>query len=239
MPESKAWLGSLNDELPEVQIEKQNLEIANICGRARKLLDSITDSKLEVGEVASMVKEMHSLDRTAITWRNGPNWSFKTIHRSDLLLDADKIAQFPSVIQLHRDTWIAYEWNYHRTARIVLHGQLLQCLNQLLSTTQEEYRADLELLTRVSVGIIQTLADEILSTVPQSLGDVDHEGNVQVSSSASKCRGVGAYLLLWPIKTVKGNKSTTAEQRKSAQCVFERIRDYTGMKATLGELSSI
>jgi hypothetical protein len=239
MLESKAWLDSLNDEMPEVQIEKQNFEIAKVCERAGNLLDSITDPKLEVGQVVSMVKEMHNLDRMAITWRKGPNWSFKTIHRSEMLLDAEAIPHFPQFIQLHRDTWIAYEWNYHRTARIILHGQLLQCLDQLLSTTQEAFQSDLKLLKQASIGIIQNLIDEILSTVPQSLGDIDQEGNLQVPSEASKCRGVGAYFLLWPIKITKTNKSATAEQRESAQYIFERIRDYTGMKDTLGELSCI
>src|ERR1700753_3942376 len=164
MLESKAWLDSLNDEMPEVQIEKQNFEIAKVCERGRNLLDGITDPKLEVGQVVSMVKEMHNLDRTVITWRKGPNWSFKTIHRSEMLLDAEAIPHFPQFIQLHRDTWIAYEWNYHRTARIILHGQLLQCLDQLLSTTKEAFQSDLKFLKQASIGIIRNLIDEILST---------------------------------------------------------------------------
>jgi hypothetical protein len=239
MPESREWLNSLSEELPEVQIEKQNYEIAEVCHRARKLLGTINNTDLEVDQIVSMVKEMHGLDRTATTWRNGPNWSFKTIHLSKAFRDNDAHDVSPKFIQLHRDVWIAYEWNYHRTARILLHEQLLQCLDRLLLTTQEVYQSDLELLKQASLGIIQDLADEILSTVPQSLGDVDQEGNPQMSSKASKCKGVGAYFLLWPIKITKGMKSATALQREYAQSVFERIREYTGMKATLGELSCI
>jgi hypothetical protein len=239
MPESKIWLDSLSDELPEIQIEKQNFEIAQICGRARKLLESIKDPEQEVGQVVSMVKEMHSLDRTATTWRKGPSWEFKTIHRSEAPVDLDVPAGFPDYLQIHRDVWIAYEWNYHRTARIILHGQLLQCLDKLLLVTDEAHQNDLEFLKHASVSVIQSLANEVLSTVPQSFGDLDHEGKSISISQSSKCRGVGAYFLLWPIKIIKTLKTATYDQQKCAQSVFERIREYTGMKNALGDLSSI
>ena len=76
---------------------------------------------------------MHELDQTAITWRQGSCWAYETIHRSELGRDELATSKFPEFIQLHPDVWIAYEWNYHRTARIILHEHLLECLDRLQS----------------------------------------------------------------------------------------------------------
>jgi hypothetical protein len=237
------WLDSLNEELPYVRIEKDSFQINKICERARHLLKSIDDTNLSVDQILDMVKEMHDLDQVATTWRQGPDWAYKTIHRSEITHDELTTSKFPEFVQLHRDVWIAYEWNYHRTARIILHEHLLECLDRLQSLysgIQGTYPADLCSLTQACITIIRALVDEVLSTVPQSLGDIDHEGNlVENSPGTPKCKGVGGYFLLWPIKMIKVIRSATAEQRSIAQGVFERIRECTGMKSTLGELSSI
>ena len=190
-----------------------------------------------------MVKEMHDLDQVASTWRQGPSWAYKTIHRSEITQDRSIAHKLPEFVQLHRDVWIAYEWNYHRTARIILHEQLLECLDRLQSVysgSQGPSPMDLCLLKEASISIIRALVDEVLFTVPQSLGDVDHEGNIMhTPSPGPNCQAVGGYFLLWSIKTIKVTRSATEEQREVAKEVFERIRECTGMKSALGELSSI
>jgi len=242
LAESEAWLESLNEDLPSVRIEKDNLQIIRICERARNLLKSIDDTDLPVDQTLDMVKEMLALDRVATTWRDGPGWVYKTIHRSEITQDVvDTASKFPEVLQLHRDVWMAYEWNYHRTARIILHEHLLLCLDRLQSSysgSQATFQADLCSLKQASKAIIRALVDEVLSTVPQSLGDIDHEGNI-LESSSPKCKGVGGYFLLWPIKIIKATHSATAQQRAISQGIFERIRECTGMKSALGESSSI
>ena len=183
---------------------------------------------------------MHELDQIATTWRQGPEWAYKVIHRSDMGRDWSKIPEFPEYVQLHHDVWIAYEWNYHRTARMIMHEHLLECLSKLQNSQSSTDSLDLGSTEQASLIIIWSLANEILSTVPQSLGDIDHRGKlIGSSSSTPKPRGVGAYFLLWPIKMIKALKHPTTEQKRVAQVVFERIREYTGMKSTLGERSNI
>jgi hypothetical protein len=246
LPESEPWLDSLNDEFPDIRIEKDNLQISKTCERARTLLKSIknlVDTNLSVDQILEMIKEMHDLDQLATTWRQGPQWAYKTIHRSEITQDDFVAYKFPEFVQLHDDVWIAYEWNYHRTGRIILHGHLLECIDRLESLCSASHvtiPAGLCSLREASITVIQALADQVLSAVPQSLGDIDHEGNLMVdSSTTAKCKGAGAYFLLWPIKIIKGNRSVTAEQRSAAQGVFERIRECTGMKSALGDLSCI
>jgi len=50
-------------------------------------------------------------------------------------------------------------------------------------------------------------------------------------------QGVGAYFLLWSIKTVKGNQHVGDAEREMAGQVAERIRDVTGMSGLLGKKS--
>ena len=183
---------------------------------------------------------MHELDQIATTWRKGPEWAYREIHYSDMNQDWTKFPNFPAYLQLHHDVWIAYEWNYHRTARMIMHEHLLECLSRLQNSQSGISPLELASTEQASLVIIRTLANEILSTVPQSLGDIDHQGNLTESSSSTpKARGLGAYFLLWPIKMIKALKHPTTEQKRVAQAVFERIREYTGMKSTLGERSNI
>ena len=243
LPESEAWPDSLEEEFPYVHIPKDNSLINNICKRARALLKSIDDTEASADQTLDMIKEMHELDQTAITWRQGSCWAYETIHRSELGRDELATSKFPEFIQLHPDVWIAYEWNYHRTARIILHEHLLECLDRLQSLysgSKGTFPTDLHSMRQASLSTIRALVDEVLSTVPQSLGDIDDEGKiVEYSSVTPKSKGVGGYFLLWPMKMIKTMRSPTEEQKHIAQCVFERIREYTGMKFALGERSNI
>ena len=190
-----------------------------------------------------MMKEINTLDQAATTWRHGPAWAFKTLHRTQLTQDEDILARWPEYIELHRDVWIAYEWNYHRTARIIMHEHLLECLDRLHSMCSGEQAALRPVLCSFeesSITIIKGLVDEVLATVPQSLGDIDHEGNFCANLPGSKsCQGIGGYFLLWSIKVIKSTRSVTSQQRAMAEEVFERIRDCTGMKTALGDASKI
>ena len=237
---SEHWLDSLNEDLPYVRIEQDNLQIKQTCSRARDLLKSLDNLQGNANRILDTIKEMHKLDQIATTWRQGPEWAFKIIHRSEMGRDWSQFPEFPEYLQLHHDVWIAYEWNYHRTARMIMHEHLLECLSKLQDSQSGIDPLNLDSTEQASLIIIWSLANEILSTVPQSLGDIDHRGRLTESSSRTpKARGVGAYFLLWPIKMIKALKHPTTEQKRIAQVVFKRIREYTGMKSTLGERSNI
>ena len=278
LPESDSWLSALNDSLPDIRTEKDNFEIVKVCSRARDLLSDINNSPdTSPIELMSMIQEILSLDQETISWRtNRPEWSYNTISNiprsnsnpetTTITAAAPLTSQFLSsssspptdFLELHHDIWMTYEWNYHRTARILLHKRLLECLDRLLlssispadhhhQTNQQQSMMITEILSHKqnSIDIIRSLADQIFATVPQSLGDVDQRGrlvgaeDVVGKINASKCKGIGAYFLLWPIKILKSMSWATLDQRRFAEGVFERIRDFTGMKDALGDASRI
>ena len=242
LPESDAWLDSLDANVPSVRTEKENCQVHKICERARTLLESIDDIHMPIEQTLNSIKEIRDHERTTTTWRQGPNWNYKVIHRSEISQDRCRASSFPQYVQIHRDSWVAYEWNYHRTGRIILHRHLLQCLDRLQSScpVSQGFSSDVRSIKKASLYDIRVLVDDVLSTVPQSLGDIDHGGNLLDDSPGSPVRrSIGGYLLLWPIKILKSLDYATTEQRSAAQVVFERIRECTGMKTSLGELSSI
>lgn len=241
IPETTSWLSQLNDNEPYVCLEKNTNEISDTCQRARMLLDLINAGGLPASTTVDMIKELHSLDQTAVSWRQTSEWSFKNLavsERPDLKLAARGITD---TIQLHPDIWMAYEWNYHRAARIIFLEQLLKCSRAALETPDLDDVEEKALTDTIAkyTSMIQWLADEVLSTVPQTFGDVNHMGRAHdVKDGPPRCRAIGGYLLLWPIKTSKGRTfATTPEQKERAWRVYDRIRDYTGMKATLGDKS--
>lgn len=244
MKDSEALLNQLRIEMDALHLEKDVLQIVHICQRARDLLKNLTETEMSVRQVVELVHEMHALDQAAVSWRHGPEWAFKTIRKAELTGDEAILAQFPDLIQIYPDIWSAYEWNYHRAARITLHEQLLTCLRRASTASAHLDHSDAASISPLvveSATIIQSLADKVLATVPQSLGDLCDSGRVRdPTSPPPKCRAVGAYLLLWPIKIIKGAQSHASEEQKlAAQSVFERIREYTGAKQYLGDLSSI
>ncbi|KAI0128166.1 hypothetical protein F4776DRAFT_198306 [Hypoxylon sp. NC0597] len=243
LDESEHWISQLSDDMPSVRLEKDALRISQTCERARTLQESIANGNSSIYDILEMVHELIKLDQEVAGWRQKPEWSFKTLNVSDLPEFDPSVRPLTNTVQLHPDLWLAYEWNYHRTARSIGHQQLLNCLNTAMGTP------DLDALTRESLRVlieqftetIRLLSDEVLSTVPQSFGDIDRLGRLHDHKTGPpRCRGIGAYLLLWPIKMIKGVQlSTTPEQKRSGQVVFERIREYTGMKSHLGSLSVI
>ncbi|TVY25560.1 hypothetical protein LHYA1_G005790 [Lachnellula hyalina] len=242
-PDTTNWLNQLNDNEPYVRLEKNANAISDTCKRARMLLDLINVGGLPASTIVDMVKELHSLDQSAISWRQTSKWSLKNLtvsERPDLEPAARGITD---TIQLHPDIWMAYEWNYHRAARIIFLEQLLKCTKVALETSDPDSGENKALTDTIAecTSTIQWLADEVLSTVPQSLGDIGHMGREHdFKDGPPRCRAIGGYLLLWPIRITKGQSSaTTLEQKQRACRIFERIRDYTGRKSTLGDKSII
>jgi len=243
MAETPDWFHQLDDSEPSVRLEKNALEIGETCGRARELLGLINAGGLPASAIVGMIRELHSLDQVAVSWRQTSQWDFIRVdvsERPDLLSAARGITD---AIQLHPDVWMAYEWNYHRTARMIFLGQLLRCAEAALAAPDLDDAEQQTLNDTIAecTSTIHRLADEVLATVPQSFGDVDHMGRLRNGEDgAPRCRAIGGYLLLWPIKVVKTEGAATTPQQKERACrVFERIRDYTGMKDLLGDKSII
>ncbi|KAL8691426.1 MAG: hypothetical protein Q9218_003344 [Villophora microphyllina] len=243
LPEPEQWFQCLDKRSPRVRAEKENAEIHSVCERARALLDRIDAVGLSPEEIMQYIRELRVCDNTATLWRRGPNWAYELKHRSEIAQHGLTTCNLPEYILLHADIWVAYEWNYHRTGRIILHRHLLVCLDRLqsmVSANLDNFSEEIQSIEKTSLVLIRKLVDDVLSTVPQSVRDVDNNGKPPKDSTGlTAWRAIGSYFLLWPIKIIKSLDQATTEQRKDAQNAFERIREYTGMSSYLGELSCV
>jgi len=88
---------------------------------------------------------------------------------------------------------IGHKWKYHRTARIIFHTHLLEAILRLESMKTSENMLQMKRigsLKDLSTTIIQTLADEVLSTVSQSLAGTNPQGKILEKATSSKlCSG--------------------------------------------------
>ncbi|CAJ2513949.1 Uu.00g020680.m01.CDS01 [Anthostomella pinea] len=217
--ESGHWIDQLNEDLPFVRLEKSALRISQTCERARKLQQTLSGGSLPVAQFLDVVNELLELDRETVRWRQTPRWSYTTLNVVDLPAFESSPRSLTNTIQLHADVWMAYEWNYHRTARIIAHKHLLKALETVLTSSDLDVTAidTLRVMSEQSTTAIHILADDILATVPQSLGDINHLGCMHDATSGPlRSRAIGGYLLLWPIKVIKGN---LAHYALGFQCV--------------------
>ncbi|OAQ73740.1 Zn2/Cys6 DNA-binding protein [Pochonia chlamydosporia 170] len=243
LPESKAWLDCLHQD-QFVRLEQDALRISTLCDKANSILGVLNSGSVDRQGIVRLVQEMHALDAEATKWRQRAEWSFRTVRAEDIAGYRHETAYLPDTVQIHGDVWMAYEWNYHRTARILLHQQLLACLTAIESDGDEfmdGQTAEVMAWKETSIMVVRTLAEEILSTVAQSFGDVDGAGrSVDVFEDGPSCRAIGAYFMLWPVKIMKSEDGVATDaQKEAARLVFERIRETTGMKRTLGALSIV
>ncbi|KIW02839.1 uncharacterized protein PV09_05896 [Verruconis gallopava] len=236
MPDSTQWLDNLDEGDPFVDIEKRNSKINEVCEKARQCLRNVNNDGLDALTIVSVIREMHTLDQLAVNWHEKPHWKFTTISREDVECTPELFALLPETLQLHSDAWMAYEWNYHRTARILMHCQLLKCLDRLDRLKNHTVNCEVNELRAYSLSTVRHLTDEILSTVPQSLGDITNKGKPIKSTTSPKGKAVGGYFLLWPTKVIKNLDIITPHQAMYAELTFERIREHTGMKSALTDL---
>lgn len=227
-----------------MRLEQDALRISTLCDKANSILGVLNSGSVDRQGIVRLVQEMHALDAEATKWRQRAEWSFRTVLAEDIAGYRHKTAYLPDTVQIHGDVWMAYEWNYHRTARILLHQQLLACLTAIESDGDElvdGQTAEVMAWKETSIMVVRTLAEEILSTVAQSFGDVDGAGrSVDVFEDGPSCRAIGAYFMLWPVKIMKSEDGVATDaQKEAARLVFERIRETTGMKRTLGALSIV
>jgi hypothetical protein len=211
-----------------------------MCRRARELQMRISPvtGEHDAREMIKLISEMHDLESESVGWRAGTHWAYKTILTSTLTtskgeaLSEDELKNWPHEVGLYPDLWVIYELNYQRTGRVILHTQILECLTSL------EIIEDVDLSIAYSQITITGLIEEMLGSVPQSLGDVSCNGVVLRRDNEEGGKGVqgtsaiGSYFLLWSIKVIRSSKYASEEQKGRAREVFGRIRKVTGMVET-------
>ncbi|KAF7176370.1 hypothetical protein CNMCM7691_002499 [Aspergillus felis] len=156
-------------------------------------------------------------------------WHFRTI-----ALDKPSELVFGSSYHVYPDVWVAAIWNKLRTCRLLLHKEICTQLSDILATSPEQFSPSDTSCHRSSFEAMQTLALQVLATVPQFCGLVSRssgdllqtEKNISRDSST---RGIptvaGLYFLFWPL-LMAGLVVESDVQRK---WIVDRSRDIGRM----------
>lgn len=179
-------LDYLDEQMSLVKLEQDAHHISNICARGKRLEEQLRDRETGAAKSLSLARQMQCLDREILTWRQGPQWAYATLSASDLTDDSAILSTFPECLHIHPDIWIAYEWKYHHTSRILLHKQLPSCLHRAAALGVEFPPRETESIAPLlvplvaeSIDIVRSLATRILATVPQMMGNIDHVGQTR------------------------------------------------------------
>ncbi|KGO40699.1 hypothetical protein PEXP_071980 [Penicillium expansum] len=164
-------------------------------------------------------------------------WRFKTVN--DPMANPRLV--FQGKYHIYYNTWVAKIWDGMRACRIIL-NQVIYCLllREGLALAPQEFSdggAYTSLLQR-TLDTTTEMRDDILASVPQMLGFIQHEATtgasyMDCSSSADPSRLIpasGAYFVVWYLYLAGSLPINTPETREWIVDRLRAIRSTTGIQ---------
>ena len=163
------------------------------------------------------------------------DFRYEIVHSfSGLTLSGTHAPQTVPKLHVYSSVSMAYLWNLHRIARMLLEDSLILCTfrSDEMNTTRDVWNQHSEIRARLS-GKISDLIDDICSSVPYLLGEINQEGNLQKSPQN---RAVGGLFLLYPLRlTLVLNRASPAQELWIAK-QLEYIKNIFGIQAAINNL---
>lgn len=151
--------------------------------------------------------------------------------------DESSLAQDPLIKPLRLRQ--AHIHNFHRTVRVHVQYSILELLRSKFATSDPTVTTGfLEKEQKLAVGIVRTLADSTLATVPYILGSKGpsysptSEGEEKPKAERPRC-WVDGMRLLWPLRVIGSRKVITMEQRKAVEDVLERLNSELYIRSAI------
>jgi hypothetical protein len=126
-----------------------------------------------------------------------------------------------SCYHIYSGVWSTGVWNRHRAARIILHQTFLEVFSS--ATVGGGCSSDNRDWSAISRSIIQDMIQDILASVPFSLGDVP------ISETTGSPMSVGGYFLVWVLQVIIRCTFASTEQKCAARSILLRIGRLCGI----------
>lgn len=125
---------------------------------------------------------------------------------------------------LYKTSWAIRLWNNSRVLQAVVCEITCHLLTKALITAlPPDCRTQIEMTLQETFQILMTLGDDILATVPQSLGFVSSETEPHTSTDSSANASVsGGHMIVWCLYTVGKSPVTRSWTRK---WIMRRLQD--------------
>ena len=158
-----------------------------------------------------------ALDQRLVQWAESlpPIWNYTSIpNRSTALI-------LPKSIHVHEDLLVSATWNHWRSIRI----RLLQTMTAIAEFTGKDTRDPASQLMIWRKEILD-LADDVCSTTPYVLGEIDGQG---IPRGVAKGVPLGGFTLLYPLCMISTIEELTESHRRWIDTKLTYIANVQGI----------
>lgn len=193
-PDSVKWLSMGNQNGPIEEVSVLFVELIQIVSYVQGVAASWPDS-VRIQQLREVILHGMELDLKIVQWAE----SLPSIWKYTSIRNNSTTSSPPNSVQVHQDFFTAGTWNSWRSMRI----RLIQILMATVELLREEAIDFGSQMIRWRKTLLD-LANDVCSTVPYLLGEIDGQG---IPRGTAKGIALGGYMLLYPlqiISTVEG-----------------------------------
>ena len=238
-PEQVTWVDRLNTRRPDLHIAADMLhmntmsaELKNFIRAAQETLEVPEYTILQAQQLASSTQDLIT---TVETWSRAvaEQWKPKQLDADQEVLSPIRrsslpIPHFPCPKLLnYHDLWLAYMWNLHAAAQIVLRESLIELIDYI--EAHSEQAPDLEGMTQIhqdQAFAVEQLSSAIVRSLPQLTGFKHrHESNY----TPHRGKMTGRLFALCSLRVVQQANWTSEVHKKTADEIVEWMRMRHGL----------
>ncbi|KAI1319581.1 hypothetical protein F5Y16DRAFT_414206 [Xylariaceae sp. FL0255] len=235
---SNWWLGEADCDDTSSISQGFMIRTSEIRAEISDVMTYITRTPENIELILEHIRRAQMLDQEVEAWlHNLPEeWRYRTIAWEDNVVNGDyaRAEVFPGRVDVFNDVSHAYGTNAARTVRLILASIIVRCTAWVCSPV--DYRTTPEYATAAST-CRDTITD-IIASVPYHFGwHLKRKGNWQdaslgtfVCGEETPAKGVGGYLLTWPLACLLTQDYTTDAQRAWVIGRLQRVSSELGMK---------
>ncbi|KIW46745.1 hypothetical protein, variant 2 [Exophiala oligosperma] len=194
------------------------------------------DSTKDISALLPLLENVRKLEKQVQLAIQGldPIWYYTTIPAREANPKSKWNETFRKALVYH-DSWIMSMWHAYRVTRISLHTTMVASYDMILDTGDSDminlFDEELEELKTQSLSIIDTMNEDICTSIPWILGQVEEGGGQNPSASLPKASR--ASLSIVGLKTVVNGRYTRQHHSDQARNALWDIAYRFGIKGAL------
>lgn len=194
------------------------------------------DSRKDINTLLPLLENVRKLENQVQLAVHGldPIWYYTTIPARDAHPRSRWNGTFRKALVYH-DSWIMSMWHAYRVTRISLHTTMVACYDMILDTGESGmislFDEDLEELKAQSLSTIDAMNEDICTSIPWTLGQVDETD--EQSPAANLPKASRASLSIVGLKTVVNGRYTRQHHSDQARNALWDIAYRFGIKGAL------
>ena len=206
----------VNDPRQEANIRRSGNLVCKVChflADANGVLQAApTIDSESAGKISDLLRKGSELDHKLQQWGEQVSGKYRITVLETAPCSPPSLSsgtQQQRSVHIYSSASMACLWNLWRCTRIVL----LRCLQQLIVRAQHGEMAPIRTSSPADedqASKLPSLFSDICASVPYLLGEVDQNGRLHYPN---RCKAVGGFLLLWPLKMMLALGPTDEAQK--------------------------